>query len=713
MQGTIKRAPTPPKVDLDGPVRFLKGVGPERSKLLARLGLNTLRDLLYFFPRRYENRSPVKKVAELTLGEKECVRGVVISRRLIRTRFGPSIFRVVLGDEEISVEASAETPLLHGTWFNMPYLTKLFEPKAQVVFYGRPEKDGKHLKMVHPEYEIFSEGVATNSPHSGRVVPIYPLTEDLSQKGLRQLAFQTVEECAPLVRETLPSPFLKRLGLKSVHFSLKQLHFPEGREEYKQAYRRLVFDEFFMLQVLIQMKKAKLQKENKAISHSGGQELVRRFIQTLEFELTPGQQKTINDILADMKKGRSMNRLVQGDVGSGKTVVAAAALVFTAANGFQGALMAPTEVLAQQQYFSLARFLEPFGIRCGYLAQNSLPEEKALVLSGLADGTLQVIVGTHALIQENVRFKNLGLVVIDEQHKFGVFQRAALKEKALVSPHFLLLTATPIPRTLAHTLYGDLDISLMQEMPKGRQPIRTLWVGQSKRAEIYQFIDRVIAKGEQVFVVCPAVDAKNLSVKNATESYESIRRIFSHRRVGLLHGRLKSPEKKKIMQDFKEKKIQLLVSTVVIEVGIDVPNATVMVIENAERFGLSQLHQLRGRVGRGPVESSCILFSDAADEETVRRLEAFTSISSGFEIAEKDLELRGAGDIIGARQHGLPELRIGDLVKDAKVLIEARREAIALVEKDPTLSRLENRLLRDAIRRRFASADLKKLTVTA
>jgi ATP-dependent DNA helicase RecG len=692
------------QIHLETSVRYLKGVGPERAKVLARLGLETLGDLFYFFPRRYENRSPIKPLNELSLDEKACVEGIVTSRGLIRTKYGQSIFKVVISDGKGTLFAS---------WFNQPYLNKVFLPKSKVVFYGKVEKKGAHFQMIHPDYEIVPVSEEHEKIHFDRIVPVYPLTEDLGQKALRQFLFTVIREFLSLMRDPLPAVFRRRLKLADSVFAFRNIHFPESRQNWLAAYRRLVFDEFLMMQTVVWMRKIKMQRQARALSHGQGREEVRRLVDSLGFELTQGQRNAISDILADMEKSSPMNRLVQGDVGSGKTVVAAAALTFTAANGFQGALMAPTEVLAQQLYFNLTQMLEPLGITCGYLAQGIFPEEKKRALAGAALGEIQVLVGTHALIQERVDFKNLGLVVIDEQHKFGVFQRAALKQKGGGFPHFLLMTATPIPRTLALTLYGDLDVSTIAERPKDRKPIKTFWVEESRRQEIYGFLDACVSMGRQGYVICPWIDERSeVSVKSALTAHAELSKVFSHHAVGILHGRMKSLEKKKVMQDFKDKKIQILVSTVVIEVGVDVPNASVMIIENAEKFGLAQLHQLRGRVGRGTEESFCILFSTAIADESAERLRAFEETESGFDIAEKDLGLRGAGDIVGQKQHGFPRLRIGDLAKDIRILQEARFEAKTIVEKDPDLALPENRLLKKAIEQRFETAD-EKLAVLA
>ncbi|MBI2094648.1 MAG: ATP-dependent DNA helicase RecG [Candidatus Omnitrophica bacterium] len=694
------------KLSLNNSVQYLRGVGPERHKLLARLGLRRLGDVFYFFPRRHEIRWPVKKVSELTGEEKECVRGRVASRGLVRMRHGQTLFRAVLSDGQKAV---------FGTWFNQPYLVKAIPSGSVVTFYGKAEREGRQWKMVHPEYEIHADPDA-ESIHSGRLVPIYPLTEDLSQKAVRQIVFRVLTDHLMLLEDPIPPALRARLGLEELRTALRQIHFPDSEARRRGAYRRLVFDEFFMMQAVVQMKKNEFQKEAPEILHAGGDGVVQRLLGSAGFALTEGQKSAVEEVLHDMKRGRPMNRLVQGDVGSGKTIVSAAALAFTAANGFQGALMAPTEVLAQQHYFTLSRLFEPIGISCGFLAQSMKPREKEEVLSRALDGGIKILVGTHALIEERVRFHRLGLVVVDEQHKFGVFQREVLLQKGHMAPsatqapadascppsagraHFLLTTATPIPRTLALTLYGDLDISTIRELPGGRKPIQTFWVGEDRRGEVYALLDALIAKGRQGYVVCPLIDEKSFSSKSVLTAHKELAAIFSHRNVGLLHGRMKGAEKEQVMRDFRERRIDLLVSTVVIEVGVDVPNASLVIVENAERFGLAQLHQLRGRVGRGSEESFCVLFSDSAAAETAERLAAFEKMESGFDIAEKDLKLRGAGDIVGEKQHGFPRLRIGDLVQDMGILIEARKEAERLVAEDPRLESPKNRSLRNALR---------------
>ena len=691
------------KISLTTSLRTIKGVGPERYKLLAQLGLQTFEDALHFFPRRYEDRTAVRKIRDLTLGDKECVVGTVVSRGIIRAR-GQLIFRAVISDG---------THTLFATWFGQPYLSGVFLPKSRVIFYGKSEQFGKHIQMFHPEYEILKEESNPPTVHAGRIVPIYPLTEELSQKSLRQLLFAVSQKISALLRDPLTSEMRKKWALRERVWAVKEIHFPSNFRSQKEAYARLVFDEFFAMQLLIQRRRRKLDQKDAAVVHARGEEVVAAWIRALEFELTEGQKMAIRDVLADMRRDRAMTRLVQGDVGSGKTVVAAAGLLFTVTNGFQGALMAPTDVLAQQHYLNLSRMLEPLGIEVGFLGQGMPVEERQKNLEGIATGSVQIAVGTHALIQKEVRFKNLGLAVADEQHKFGIFQRAALKEKSAArAPHFLLMTATPIPRTLAGTLYGELDVSTMEDLPEGRRPVRTLWVHEKKRTEIYRFVEGLLAEGRQAYVVCPSVDkSKAGSLKSVAETHRELSQIFGARKVAYLHGRMKPDAKKKLMADFKAGASQILVSTVVIEVGVDVPNASVMIVENAERFGLAQLHQLRGRVGRGQWDSFCILFSDTEDPEAAERLSHFEKTSSGFEIAQKDLELRGGGDLLGSRQHGLPELRIGDLSRDMEIFAKARQAAIELAQKDPDLLRPEHKFLKLEIKKRFDLKDDKLMVV--
>jgi ATP-dependent DNA helicase RecG len=689
----LKTQADPPKLTRRTSIRYLKGVGPEKQKILARLGLATISDLYYFFPRRYEKRFPIKKIAELSFTGKECVAGEITRSAFVRRRGGRGFFKVVVSDGKQSLEV---------IFYHQAYLASVFPLKSRALFYGKAEMNASQIRMIHPEYEVFQGDVPKETVHTGRWTPVYPLTEDLSQKTIRQILYRTIHECEGLIREGLGPDLRKRHSLAGLPWAFREIHFPSGLSALHRAYERLVFDEFFALELMLQMKRAELRKENKDLAHGDGETEFSQWRATLPFKLTAGQQKALDEIRSDMKSGRPMNRLIQGDVGSGKTVVAAGALFFTVKNGFQGALMAPTEVLAQQLYFQMRQLLEASNIVCGYLSQSIDDAEKEKTLRAVASGEIQVAVGTHALIGEKTHFRRLGLAIVDEQHKFGVFQRKALKEKGFSSAHFLLMTATPIPRTLSMTLYGDMDVSVIAERPPGRLSVKTYWVGNEKREAVYRWLDALIGEGAQAYVVCPQIDSDASGVtKNAVESYERLSKIFPQRRLSLLHGRMKNAEKNKIMQAFREKQSDILVATVVVEVGMDVPNARCILIENAEQFGLAQLHQLRGRVGRGTAESYCILFSESEGAGAAQRLSAFESMDSGFEIAEEDLEQRGAGEFFGQKQHGLPGLRIGDLSKDRAILMGAKEEARRTVESDARLEFPEHRLLKQMVQERF------------
>ncbi len=684
-----------PKIQLSRSVRTLKGVGPEKERLLEGLGVRTVLDLLQWFPRRYEHRCPVISVSEIKGAGKECVLGIIDSRSLIRAKNGMVIFKAVVSDGQNR---------LFVIFYQQPYLLQAFKPKSQIILYGSAEKQGKLWQMVHPEYEIGPSRESGAGPHFGRITPVYPLTEDLTQKFLRQLQFGHNEDSAACVDDPLPKEYCKDLSLADLASAYHNIHFPETSEHLRQAYERLVFDEFFGLQLLIEQKRMRRLSERGIFKHGSENSALEDYIRSLPFHLTAGQRNAIEEMRRDLEAHNPMNRLMQGDVGSGKTVVASAAVFLAHQNGHQSAMMAPTEVLAQQLFYSLNQLLGSFGIRIGYLAQAVPPLEKNQVLNALAAGELDVVVGTHALIEQNIKFHKLGLVVVDEQHKFGVFQRLALKKKASREPHFLLMTATPIPRTLSMTLYGDMDISVVADKPAGRIPIKTLWLSEDKRTDLYRWLDRELTKGFQAFVVCPLIE-------QASEFSKDLQVKFEKYPVGLLHGKMKPLDKTKMMQSFKDGKIKILVSTTVIEVGVDVPNACFLVIENADRFGLAQLHQLRGRVGRGQGESYCILFSDTQNPETLERLSIFQETSSGFEIAEKDLENRGPGDRVGSQQHGLPRLRIGDISMDFAIHERAKDLARRLIMEDPDLSKPKHHGLRRMIGERFMSLQLKQKMV--
>ncbi len=686
--------------ELKTPIRYFKGVGPKRGELLSKLGIEMAEDLLYYLPARYEDRSNLTAIKDLKVGEHQAVEGEVVTCSNRMAKSGLRFFQIALTDK---------TGFVHATWFNQPYLKDYFRKGQRVILYGKVEARDK-LQILQPEYEVLEEGV-DDSLNIGRIVPVYPAIEGLRQKYIRALTDSAISKYCGYLTEKLPTYILAREKLVDIKFAIHNIHFPRAFESLERAYRRIVFEEFFMLQLALATKKARSKIREDGLGHKLSGELIDLFKANLPFELTEGQKKAASDISRDMSVSRPMNRLLEGDVGSGKTVVAAYSLVLTVQNGFQGVIMAPTEVLARQHFIGLSELLMPLGINISLLIGGMSPEIKRTVTEDIREGNVDIIVGTHAIIQEAVRFKKLGLAVIDEQHKFGVTQREVLKQKGYNS-HILVMTATPIPRTLALTVYGDLDISIIKELPKGRKPIETYWIEEDKRLEAYKFVAEEIEKGRQAYVVCPLISQKSEDrnqrtekekySKGASEIFEKLKtETFPNYNVGLLHGRMSTQEKDRIMKEFKKGRIQILVSTVVIEAGIDVPNASVMLVENAQAFGLSQLHQLRGRVGRGRHESYCILLGDPKTGEALKRIRTIENTLDGFEIAEADLEIRGPGEFFGTRQHGLPEIKFGNILKDFDIMERARKEAFGMVAIDPTLSEERHRKLKEDLAVKF------------
>lgn len=690
--------PMQDKNSLQTSVRYLKGVGPKRAEDLAKAGINTVEDLLYYLPMRYEDRSRIVRIRDIKIGESQAIGGVIANISGRRTKSGLAVFDAEIKDESGSI---------HAVWFNQPYLKDYLIKGKKVILYGRVELY-ERVQMMSPDYEIESDE-AGESIHMKRIVPVYSLTSELSQKYLRGLAYQAATQYSKYLVERLPAYIVAHEHMVDIKFAFRNIHFPINMENLEKAYRRIVFEEFFMLQLALAIKRAGSKAES-GFGHTVAGELVAEFKKRIPFELTGGQKKAMADIERDMASGRPMNRLLEGDVGSGKTLVAAHALVLTAQNGFQGCMMAPTEVLARQHFIGLSEILMPLGINIVLLVGGADAKAKDLIYREIKDGKVSIVVGTHALIQESVEFNRLGLVVIDEQHKFGVDQRASLYNKG-TKPHMLVMTATPIPRTLALTVYGDLDISVIRELPKGRKPIVTYWASEAKRDKAYNFVKEELVKGRQAYVICPKIEDGGPSartgeliskVQNVIDTFAKLKtEAFAGFELGLLHGKMTSEEKEAVMKAFKKGKIQVLVSTVVIEVGIDVPNATVMLIENADRFGLSQLHQLRGRVGRGEHESYCILLADPVTEGGAERLKAIEATLDGFKVSEADLEQRGPGEFFGTRQHGLPEIRFGNIIRDFDIMELARREAFGLVSRDPQMQEDHHRLLKQAVRGRF------------
>ena len=658
--------------DLSTDVRYVKGVGEQRAKALARLGIHTLRDLISYFPRAYEDRRTFKRVIDLQPGENACVRAMVAAE--------PTLSRIRKGLELVKLRAVDETGALDITFFNQTYRKNDLRRGETYIFFGRAEGSLLRKTMANPVVEREGGGTFT-----GRIVPIYPLTAGVSQTILMRSVAQGLAACRDQLEDPLPEEVRLSHGLCHVGYAYEQIHFPAGEEELAVARRRLVFEELFLL--AIGLKKLRRRRDELSCAPWADTDL-GDFYAALPFDLTGAQRRAIGEITADLRSGRPMNRLVQGDVGSGKTMVAAAALVCAAWNGFQGALMAPTEILAEQHYQGLAPLLERLGITCGLLTGAMRAKERREVLARLADGELDVVIGTHALISADVSYARLGLVVTDEQHRFGVAQRSALSAKG-ERPHLLVMSATPIPRTLALIIYGDLDVSVIDELPPGRQKIDTFAVTSAYRQRIYAFLRKEIAAGRQAYIICSMVE-KGEEVpdeRKAVTEYAAMlqEKVFPDLRVAYVHGRMKPREKDAVMAAFAAGERDILVSTTVVEVGVDVPNATVMVVEDADRFGLSQLHQLRGRVGRGQHKSYCILISDNRNEETRRRLKVMTQTGDGFKIAEEDLRLRGPGDFFGRRQHGLPALKVADLSCDMALLKEAQGAAEDLLKRDPEL----------------------------
>ena len=678
---------------LDAPVHSVKGIGSKRAEVLRTVGIETVEDLLYYLPRRYLDRSHVLPIAKLPLDEEVTVIGEVEAAGF--RKGGKPRFVMTLGDR---------TGLLECIWFQgLQYMRRRFSQGDTLAVSGKVSFF-RVKQMVHPEVEVLSAAGEESLLHTGRVIPIYPGTEELrvgrlDSRGLRRLIRGALDDFAPQIEETLPEEVIDQNGLLSLKDAIVAAHFPDSWEEIEHARTRLAFDELFYFELLLALRKRRQTERADGIPFERVGTLISRLLERLPFELTDAQKRVLREIRADMKRPYPMNRLLQGDVGSGKTLVAVIAMLIAIENGYQAALMAPTEILAEQHFLTLRRFLEDLGVNVRLLIGGMPASERTAAYAELADGAAQIAVGTHALIQEDVAFARLGLAIVDEQHRFGVMQRAALRSKG-PKPDVLVMTATPIPRTLALTLYGDLDVSVLDEMPPGRQPIRTVTRSIESRPQILSFIRDQVAEGRQAYIVYPLVEeSEKIDLAAAVHSYEELRDgAFSDLRIGLLHGRMRSEEKEHTMAAFSRGEIDVLVGTTVIEVGVDVPNASVMLIEHAERFGLFQLHQMRGRVGRGPHASYCILVRpDEATDDAQTRLNAMKRTSDGFEIAETDLELRGPGQLMGTRQSGMPELRIAHLLRDAELLVDARRDAFATIEKDPLLERPEHRMMRNRL----------------
>ncbi len=660
--------------DLNTDVRYIKGIGEAKAKALGKLGIFTLGDLIGWFPRRYEDRRETRPISSLIPGETACVAAMIASE--------PKVSHIRKGMDLVKVRAVDDTGALDVTFFNQSWLKNQLRVGETYIFYGRAEGSLLRKTMAGPVVE--PEG---RREFTGRIVPVYPLTAGVSQLLLSRAIRQGLDECADILPDCLPDSVRQTHGLCRVNYAYENIHFPESPEALDIARRRLAFEELFFF--AIGLKLLRSRRETVSVEPFRPVDMAP-FYDALPFILTGAQRRCVDEAIADMTAGKPMNRLCQGDVGSGKTMVAAACVYFCVKNGRQAALMAPTELLAEQHYRGLAPLLEQLGLRCALLTGSTPAKTKRSVTAQLASGELDFAIGTHALISGGVAYANLGLVVTDEQHRFGVAQRTALAEKG-EHPHTLVMSATPIPRTLALILYGDLDVSVIDQLPPGRKPIETYAVTSAYYPRLYAFIRKQVEAGRQVYIVCPMVSENDDlpdERKAVTEYAQKLQsEIFPDLRVAYVHGKMKSREKDTVMSAFAAGETNILVSTTVIEVGVDVPNASLMVVENAERFGLSQLHQLRGRVGRGQHQSYCVLVSDNKNDETRQRLRAMTKTADGFKIAEEDLRLRGPGDFFGLRQHGLPGLRVADIGCDTRLLTEAQTAAEELLAHDPSLAR--------------------------
>jgi len=651
---------------LTRPLRYLRGMGPRRAEALKKLGIITIDDLFRYFPRKYDDRSEFTALSDVIPGQYATVKAEILNVTLKRLK-RMTLVELTIGDA---------TGHLHATWFNQPYLKNQLIEGKEIILSGKVDLYNRKLQFSSPEHEFVKEE-SDDTVHTARIVPVYPLTEGLGQRGLRRALKQLVDSAAGQLDDPLPEALRGRLKLMGLEEALCNVHFPQDEENLEIARRRLIFEEFFIFECALLSKMQQDREVFKARRFTHATDTLNEYEKVLPFKLTATQQKSIQEIFADLQTTVPMRRLLHGDVGSGKTAVAAVALLFAVKNGSQGAFLVPTEVLAEQHYATLSRQLAPLNLRVALLTGSLSKNEKDEILADLRNRECDIVIGTHALLQDRVRFADLGLVVIDEQHKFGVEQRATLLSADL-KPHLLVMTATPIPRTLGLTLYGDLDISALTELPAGRLPIKTYWVSERKQTEILAHIrDKIKKEGDQAYMIFPIIDeTENADIQAAKIEYEKLKDgIFKEESIGLVHGRMKKADRDKVMTAFRKGTLKVLVATSVVEVGVDNPNATLMVITHAERFGLSQLHQFRGRIGRGTKESHCFLFGNPPTDEGKRRLRIMTKTNNGFEIAEEDLRIRGPGDFLGTRQSGATFFRIGHIVRDSDLLFLAREEA--------------------------------------
>lgn len=674
--------------NLSTSVQYIKGVGPKKAYSLKRLNINTIEDLIYFIPRDYDDRTKVSTLRDSVIGEKATLEVKIAGEfSIIRPRRNMSILKVPIEDSSSNG---------YMVWFNQEYLKDKFKIGESYRVNGKINKMGFELQIMNPAFETLDQ-----SEKTGRIMPIYPLTEGLSNNEIIRIVNYALNNNLDYIEEVLPNNLVKKYNMLSVKESLKNIHNPFNKELLIKSRYRLVFEELLILQLGLFIIKNRTYSKETGIIFQRPEE-INDFIFNLPFSLTKAQNRVFGEIQEDMDKAKQMNRLIQGDVGSGKTVIAVLAMYRAVKSGYQAAMMAPTEILATQHYESLRSYFHKYGIRCELLVGSLTNKAKEKVLNELKHGHIHIIIGTHAIIQEHVEFHKLGLAITDEQHRFGVKQRSVLNQKG-INPDIIVMTATPIPRTLALILYGDLDISIIDELPPGRKEIETYAVGFNMEERVHKFIEKQLIDGRQAYIVCPLIEeSETLDLNSAEILYEKLKtRVFKNYNIGLLHGKMKAKDKDFIMNQFKNHEIDILVSTTVIEVGVNVPNSNIMVVYNSERFGLAQLHQLRGRVGRGEYQSYCILLNASNNPIARERMRILQSSSDGFVISEKDLELRGPGEFFGTKQHGLPELKIANLIRDIDILKVVQREAQAIMKLDQDLSLDEHKKIKSKVKNMF------------
>ena len=676
-------------VDLNKDVKYVKGVGPNRIQLLNKLKIYTLKDLITYYPRDYEDRSKPKNICDCEDGEEVLIEAMPTGK-IAEYRKGKMVISKLLVRDQ--------TGTCYITWYNQGYLRNKFIPTKLYRFFGKVSKKGTRLEMNSPVFDEIEQ-----TKNTGKIVPIYPLTYELKQSTLRRIIENGLAEVQGKLEETLPEYILKENNLLNINTCIERIHFPEDFSDYNKSRERLVFEELLTTQLALLKLKNNYEREKNGIAFSKDAKM-SDVINVLPFKLTKAQLRVLEEIDNDMESDKSMNRLLQGDVGSGKTVVAMIAAYKAVKSGYQAAIMAPTAILASQHFESFGSILNQFGIKCELLISSISKKKKTEILEKLQNGEIDILIGTHAMLEENVSFKNLGLVVTDEQHRFGVKQRATIASKGK-NPDTIAMSATPIPRTLALILYGDLDISIIDELPPNRKKIETYAVRKGMSERVNEFVRKQIDSGRQAYIVCPLVEEnEELGLNSVIELEEKYKNeTFSNYKVAYLHGKMKAKEKDEIMEQFKNGEIQILIATTVIEVGVNVPNASIMVVENAERFGLAQLHQLRGRVGRGEYQSYCILKFEGNSETTRQRMKVMCDTNDGFIISEKDLELRGSGDFFGTEQHGIPEFKIANLFEDMGTLKKVQKIAMQIMVDDPLLEKKENEKLNKIIKAKFSS----------